>query len=151
MPGLPVPVATPQRPHLVFAYGTLMNPERLSLVIGRRVSDTRVSLDFETVKGYRLERFTYSYVTPDPGHCVLGLVIGPFSDRELQRIDAYESVDTGLYTRKLCFVKAEGEDEPRSCWIYVGKRIDEMRRNAESLGHLSYNRVKRTAQPQLAT
>jgi gamma-glutamylcyclotransferase (GGCT)/AIG2-like uncharacterized protein YtfP len=101
----------------LFAYGTLMDGERVFAVTGRRFPGRPARLD-----GYR--RITsdhgYPYVVPAPGSHVDGLLLEGIDAGSLRALDRYE--DEGrLYRRRPVEVIVGGARV--SCETYVGAGI----------------------------
>jgi gamma-glutamylcyclotransferase (GGCT)/AIG2-like uncharacterized protein YtfP len=67
---------------------------------------------------YLITRDGYASVAPAPGSRVYGILwrLGP---RELAALNAYESLDSGLYVRRWLSVCAE--DRQRRALVYVGR------------------------------
>ncbi|MFC4988235.1 gamma-glutamylcyclotransferase family protein [Saliphagus infecundisoli] len=90
---------------LVFVYGTLTDPERAEAVFGRASGvggpTPGEGIEYEyleeaTVEGLR--RIEGEYPTLVPGGSVEGRLLRT-TPRGIERLDAYEGVDRGLYVR----------------------------------------------------
>ncbi len=46
-------------------------------------------------------------------------ILFPATESELERLDYYEGVDSGLYYRKTCTVRLAGTNQIESAWIYL--------------------------------
>jgi gamma-glutamylcyclotransferase (GGCT)/AIG2-like uncharacterized protein YtfP len=110
--------------HYVFVYGSLLDPARVSAVIGRTYEGpvTPASL-----LGFVRRQNGYFYLvdTGDQVDRVDGALIGPFSDEELARLDRYEGCPE-LYIRHSvdAWVDDFG-DRVLGAWTYVGASIAE--------------------------
>jgi len=96
----------------VFVYGTLTDPERVATVLGG-------GSQFEFVGRATLEgchQVDGRYPTLAPGGSVDGRLLA-VDDADLERLDRYEGVDSGLYVRVV--VPADTGRDDR-CWVYVG-------------------------------
>lgn len=89
----------------VFVYGTLTKPDRVDAILDDWRFDGAAVLE-------GLQRVEGRYPTLAPGGRTEGrLLVTP----ELDALDAYERIDTGLYVR----IDVPLVDGDR-CWIYVG-------------------------------
>lgn len=101
---------------LVFAYGTLTEPERVSTVLEMTPSDAADAfVGPATLEG--VHRLRGRYPTLAPGGSVDGRLLA-VDETALTRLDRYEGVDSGLYVRVAVPVAPDVPDDP--CWIYVG-------------------------------
>lgn len=74
-----------------FFYGSLLDPDVTALVIGRRLPPN--SWVPASLAGYSRRKaagVTYPVAVPDPRGTVQGAVVGGFSQREVERLSAYE-------------------------------------------------------------
>ena len=78
----------------LFAYGTLMWPEVLEAVMGRRLASTPATL--AGFKRLRVRGASYPVVVPSAGGRVEGVLYRGLSHGELRRLDAFEG---GEYDR----------------------------------------------------
>ncbi|MFC6837017.1 gamma-glutamylcyclotransferase family protein [Halomarina ordinaria] len=90
----------------VFVYGTLADPERVAEVV-----DDGTFVGEATLSG--LHRVDGTYPTLAPGGEVHGRLL---RTAHLERLDAYEGVDRGIYTR----VRVPSDTREGSVWTYVG-------------------------------
>jgi gamma-glutamylcyclotransferase (GGCT)/AIG2-like uncharacterized protein YtfP len=95
--------------HLIFAYGTLLNPAVQETVIGRQIAGKR-----DRLSGYRKATLqdgaeSYPNLVPDENSRVDGHII-EVTQEELGRIDLYEA---GLYSRHKVTVESGTE-----AWVY---------------------------------
>ncbi|OVE83977.1 gamma-glutamylcyclotransferase family protein [Natronolimnobius baerhuensis] len=102
----------------VFVYGTLTEPNRVQDVLAVDTSDSSQrdpSLFDGPAVLEGLHRVEGRYPTLAPGGHVEGRLLC-VDDQELERLDRYEGVDTGLYTR--VSVPGDGLEGPVA--VYVG-------------------------------
>ena len=95
-----------------FVYGTLMAPDLLQALLGRRVCRQPAWLP-----GYRrgaLRGVSDPAIVPDPGGAVHGLLTGPLSAAHWQRLDRYES---DAYQRQAVRLHLPGGEH--TAWAYV--------------------------------
>lgn len=97
---------------LVFVYGTLTEPDRVATVLG---DDAGEFVGPATLEG--LHRVEGRYPTLAPGGSADGRLLA-VDEAGLERLDAYEGVDDGLYVR-VAVPFAPDADDGR-CWVYVG-------------------------------
>jgi len=105
----------------VFAYGTLTEPERASALL----DDWS---DAGTAELVGLHRVEGTYPTLAPGGRVEGRLLHVFEE-DLDRLDAYEDVEDGLYVRVSVPLTAghpPGPPVPATADVYVGdpERLD---------------------------
>lgn len=105
---------------LLFAYGTLQNPVKLAAVIGAAAT-CRVVAD-ASVQGRLYDAGDYPVLCRSDAAAdrVPGLLL-ELDDAVLPRLDAYEGVAEGLYTRQRCTVEL-GSGEAVEAWAYVYAR-----------------------------
>lgn len=75
----------------VFTYGSLMYPEVVQTILGRSIAATE--LRDATLEGYRrvaIPDRPYPTGVPVPGFRIEGKLLGPITESELQKLDAYE-------------------------------------------------------------
>lgn len=105
----------------VFVYGTLTDPERAERVLGGPDGvggpTPRTGIDYEYVGRATLEglrRIEGEYPTLVPGGSVEGRLLRT-TPRGIERLDAYEGVNRGLYVRVPVLRENGGQ-----AWTYVG-------------------------------
>lgn len=98
---------------LYFAYGSNMN----KAVMARHAPDA-VAVGIAKREHWRfiIAREGYGSIEPSPGGTVHG-VVWKVSDRDLVGLDAYESVETGLYHRR--DLKVSLDDQPVRALTYI--------------------------------
>lgn len=82
---------------LLFAYGTLMDPDVRAVVLGREAGPVTAA----RLSGWRRAPATgegFPMLLPDPGGSVDGLLVGPLSDTERRRVQFFEGVRQVLAT-----------------------------------------------------
>ncbi|MFC4448498.1 gamma-glutamylcyclotransferase family protein [Halorussus aquaticus] len=92
----------------VFVYGTLTHPERVASVVS-----AHEFLGEATLHG--LHRVDGRYPTLAPGGTVSGRVL---RTKEIEALDAYEGVETGLYVR--VSVPRDAPESDAAVAVYVG-------------------------------
>ena len=74
-----------------FFYGSLLDPDVTALVIGRRLPPRAwVAARLSGYTRRKAKGVSYPVVVPDPKGSVHGAVVGGFSQREVERLAAYE-------------------------------------------------------------
>ena len=98
---------------LHFAYGSNMS----RLLMGRRCP-TAVALGTARLAGWRfiIMGGGYASVAPSPGDEVHG-VLWRLAPRDLAALNAYESLDTGLYRRRMLAVTYDGGRVPALTYL----------------------------------
>ena len=113
--------ALPQPPQHLFAYGTLVDPHCLNEVLGYPHRGERLAArlaGFQRIAGV----YEYPFVVATPGQHVDGVLLMDLNPDEIQKLDSYEQVETGIYYRERVEVEAWGCG-PRSwrlpAFVYV--------------------------------
>ncbi|WP_222920445.1 gamma-glutamylcyclotransferase family protein [Natrinema sp. SYSU A 869] len=111
----------------VFVYGTLTDPKRVRTVLETDRSDTAAAfVGRATLEG--LHRVDGRYPTLAPGGTIDGRLLA-VDDAGLERLDRYESVESGLYVRVAVPQMSRSDDRrgdmaggtiDERCWVYVG-------------------------------
>jgi gamma-glutamylcyclotransferase (GGCT)/AIG2-like uncharacterized protein YtfP len=92
----------------LFAYGTLVNPARLDEVLGHVHAGERLAA---RLRGYRrviTDAYAYPYIVEDENDWVDGVLLMDLSAKDLQVLDRYEEVESGVYQREPVQVEAWG-------------------------------------------
>ena len=99
-----------------FFYGTLLDPEILQLVVGRRVSPahTRPAIIADHARYYR-KGASYPLLIAAPGETTTGRLVRGLSRRETGRIDEFEDDGYRKLRRRVTTVDGEAID----AWVYV--------------------------------
>ena len=103
----------PRQASLVFCYGTLMFPELMAAVCGRRLAPRRGAV-LAGYARYRLREEAFPGIAAAPGAEVRGVLYCGVGARTLQRLDRYED---DYYDRRLLRVRAAAG--PLKAWIFV--------------------------------
>jgi gamma-glutamylcyclotransferase (GGCT)/AIG2-like uncharacterized protein YtfP len=114
---------------LLFAYGTLKDPQQLVAVVGFPVRCAVVGAG--TVGGILYDVGEYPALRPSESHADLvpGVLLD-VDDAALARLDAYEGVPEGLYLRQRGAVRLD-DGRRVEAWVYVYNRAtDGLRRIA---------------------
>jgi hypothetical protein len=105
-PGLTA--GNPLPTHHVFAYGTLIEPGRLDAVLGHRHVGERLAARLADYLRVRVPTYPYPYVVPRLGASVDGVLLMDLSACDLQALDRYEEVESGVYRREAVEVEVWG-------------------------------------------
>jgi gamma-glutamylcyclotransferase (GGCT)/AIG2-like uncharacterized protein YtfP len=102
---------------LIFAYGTLKDPQQIAAVVGRAVRCCAVGSG--TVPGLLYDVGEYPALRPSdrPGDIVPGVLL-ELDDAVLADLDAYEGVAEGLYARERCTVHLD-DGRTTEAWVYI--------------------------------
>lgn len=106
-----------QEPLHLFVYGTLMDPQRVESLTGKRFGSTGATLvGFER----RESPLGYPYILPKCGSVVHGVLLTDIDSHSLHHLDAYE-VEGDLYRRQVVEVLVAGV--PVQAMTYIGQGI----------------------------
>jgi gamma-glutamylcyclotransferase (GGCT)/AIG2-like uncharacterized protein YtfP len=92
----------------VFAYGTLIEPGRLDAVLGHKHLGERLAARLVGYQRVSVARYPYPYVVRKPGASVDGVLLMDLSPYDMQVLDRYEDVESGVYRREAVEVEAWG-------------------------------------------
>ena len=95
-------------PRHLFAYGTLVDSRCLEEVLGHTHLGERLAA---RLNGYqRITSSTYPYpcIVENRGHSVDGLLVMDLSTCDMDALDRYEEVESGIYQRTPVEVEAHG-------------------------------------------
>lgn len=107
----------PPRDLPLFTYGTLLDPEFAARLLERPVTPAPARLlDFELL---RVESMPFATVFDAPGEVVDGRLYRGLRPEDWQRLDRYEGVHEGLYTRIVARAVAGAEDPVEPAFVYV--------------------------------
>lgn len=87
-------------PDRLFVYGTLMGDGEIAA----------------TLPGHRLDFGAFATVVEELGATTYGVLVENVGPLDLRRYDAFESVHTGFYSRKIAAVVTD--DGPTTAWVY---------------------------------
>lgn len=110
--------ASENYPRTYFFYGSLMDPTRLSSVLGLR---TNPELLPATVTGYHLMLWgPYPALIPEAGKAVSGLAFTVQTDEDAQKLQYYE---TSNYAPQSCRIEmVDGTSEEGWTFVWAGDR-----------------------------
>jgi gamma-glutamylcyclotransferase (GGCT)/AIG2-like uncharacterized protein YtfP len=103
-----VNVGDPQQTRHVFAYGTLIEPGRLEAVLGHKHLGERLAARLTGYARVSVPTYAYPYVVPKPEASVDGVLLMDLSVDDMQVLDRYEEVESGVYRRESVEVEAWG-------------------------------------------
>ena len=92
----------------LFAYGTLVEPSRVDDVLGHKHLGERLAARLDGYQRVALSTWPYPLIVVAQGHSVDGVLLMDLSAYDLEVLDRYEDVDTGLYQRESVEVEAWG-------------------------------------------
>lgn len=92
----------------VFAYGTLVDPSKLDAVLGHKHSGERLSARLLGYRRIMTDSYPYPFVIEAADDWVEGILIMDLSPYDMQVLDRYEEVDSGVYRREPVQVDAWG-------------------------------------------
>jgi gamma-glutamylcyclotransferase (GGCT)/AIG2-like uncharacterized protein YtfP len=106
-----------QEPVHLFVYGTLMDPQRVEALTGKRFAQVEATLvGFERCQS----PYGYPYLLPQCGAVVHGLLLTNIDPHSLHHLDTYEA-EGDLYRRQVVEVLVAGV--PLQTMTYVGQGI----------------------------
>jgi gamma-glutamylcyclotransferase (GGCT)/AIG2-like uncharacterized protein YtfP len=116
---------------LLFAYGTLRDPLQRDVIL--RGAPTR-ALGAATTPGTLYDLGNYpGLVLGTPDERVPGVLIELPDESALMRLDTYEEVAAGLFTRRRTMVRLDRDGDVEA-WVYVYNRSVRGRRRIASWG-----------------
>jgi gamma-glutamylcyclotransferase (GGCT)/AIG2-like uncharacterized protein YtfP len=92
----------------VFAYGTLVEPNRLDAVLGRRHAGERLRARLAGFERISTDAYPYPYIVDRDGYWVEGVLLMDLSAYDIEVLDRYEEVAKDVYQRRLVEVEAWG-------------------------------------------
>jgi gamma-glutamylcyclotransferase (GGCT)/AIG2-like uncharacterized protein YtfP len=92
----------------VFVYGTLIEPGLLDTVLGHKHLGERLAARLVGYERICAPTYAYPYVVPTPGASVDGVLLMDLSAYDMQALDRYEEVESGVYRREAVEVEAWG-------------------------------------------
>ena len=92
----------------VFAYGTLIEPGLLDTVLGHKHLGERLAARLVGYERISVPTYAYPYVVPRLGASVDGVLLMDLSAYDMQALDRYEEVESGIYRREVVEVEAWG-------------------------------------------
>src|ERR1700746_3444573 len=85
----------------VFAYGTLVDPRCLDEVLGYKHQGARFAARLAGYSRVSNSSYAYPYIVEASNDTVEGVLVMDLSPAEIQVLDRYEEVDSGMYRRQL--------------------------------------------------
>jgi gamma-glutamylcyclotransferase (GGCT)/AIG2-like uncharacterized protein YtfP len=92
----------------LFAYGSLVDPRCLEEVLGHAHSGERLRAQLVGYERKTEDVFPYPFIVAASGGCVDGVLVMDLSTYDMQLLDGYEEIETGMYRRQLVDVEAWG-------------------------------------------
>ncbi len=92
----------------LFVYGSLVDPRRLDEVLGYRFEGERVRARLSGYQRMVVSAFDYPFLVERPDSTVDGVLILDLNAQQLETLDRYEEVESGLYSRASVDVEACG-------------------------------------------
>lgn len=89
-------------------YGSLVEPACLDDVLGHKHLGERLRARLEGYERITTVSYRYPYIVEASGRWVDGILVMDLSPHDLQALDGYEDVDTGVYRRQIVEVEAWG-------------------------------------------
>lgn len=104
----------------LFVYGTLMDADVRSLVIGRPLEPTQLKpAVLKHMRRVYIAGRLYPMIVPRRGAAVDGLLLTALTDEDYARLDAFEGADYGRERQSVCPLGEDGvEAEPILAWLY---------------------------------
>lgn len=101
------PSAAGDTQHL-FVYGSLVQPTTLDEVLGHKHLGERLEARLADFRRVLTPRYPYPFIVAETGVSVDGVLLMDLSAYDLQVLDRYEEVESGVYRRELVEVEAWG-------------------------------------------
>ncbi len=92
----------------LFVYGTLVDPSCLDRVLGHRHAGERLAARLAGYERTNVPASEDTIIVPTPGAWVDGVLLMDLSPRDMQALDRYEEVESGIYRRDIVEVEAWG-------------------------------------------
>jgi gamma-glutamylcyclotransferase (GGCT)/AIG2-like uncharacterized protein YtfP len=92
----------------LFVYGSLVDPACLDRVIGHKHPGERLSARLPGYARMAPSAYAYPVVIESAGHWVDGILVMDLTRCDMQALDRYEEVDSGVYQRQSVEVEAWG-------------------------------------------
>jgi len=104
----------------LFVYGTLMDADVRSLVLGRPLEAAQLQpAALKHMRRVYIAGRLYPMIVPRRGAAVDGLLLSGLSDEDYARLDAFEGADYGRERQTVSPLADDGsEGEPLLAWIY---------------------------------
>lgn len=99
----------------LFVYGTLMNLDLASTVVGRKITESTSA----KLEGFRKDTWgPYFIIVPDLDSNVEGIIIPDIDDDDLTFLDDYEGIPDTPYVRIMATAQTD-DGAYVSCWVYA--------------------------------
>jgi gamma-glutamylcyclotransferase (GGCT)/AIG2-like uncharacterized protein YtfP len=95
-------------PEHLFAYGSLVDPRRLDDVLGHPHPGERVAARLSGYQRVAAGAYPYPFIVASAADSVDGILVMDLSPCDIQALDRYEEIQTGVYARRLVEVEAWG-------------------------------------------
>jgi gamma-glutamylcyclotransferase (GGCT)/AIG2-like uncharacterized protein YtfP len=92
----------------LFAYGTLVDPACLDSVLGHRHLGERLAARLSGYQRVQVRTYPYPFIVEAQGSFVDGVLLMDLSPYDMQVLDRYEEVESGVYERAPVHVEAYG-------------------------------------------
>ncbi len=92
----------------VFTYGSLVDPRCFDDVLGHSHAGERLAARLVGYERVSTDAYPYPFIVAATGRAVDGVLVMDLSAYDIQTLDRYEEVDTGVYRRELVEVEAWG-------------------------------------------
>jgi gamma-glutamylcyclotransferase (GGCT)/AIG2-like uncharacterized protein YtfP len=99
---------TPAAGWHLFVYGSLVDPERLEQVLGRRHGGERLAARLDGFQRVASAWYPFPYIVKAAGERVDGVLLMDLWPNDVAALDAYEEVAQGMYRRQDVHVQAWG-------------------------------------------
>ena len=118
-----------EKKHKIFVYGTL-----------REEQEATHLLPYYMMLAYQGKDFSFPYIVEHPDRDVVGNVI-EVDDKELDKLDIYENIRSGLYVRvEVEVLRIDNVDESDLVWVYIaGPSLFNVIENGDWLEFLKEN------------
>jgi len=95
-------------PRHLFVYGSLVQPNCLDEVLGHRHPGERLEARLANYRRVSTPTYEYPFIVAAPGESVDGVLLMDLTAYDLQVLDRYEEVESGVYRRESVEVEAWG-------------------------------------------
>ena len=92
----------------LFVYGSLVEPHCMQEVLGHWHMGERLRARLAGYARRTSEAFAYPFLLASPGSTVDGVLVMDLTSADMEALDAYEEVDTGVYQRVSVEVEVSG-------------------------------------------
>jgi gamma-glutamylcyclotransferase (GGCT)/AIG2-like uncharacterized protein YtfP len=92
----------------LFVYGSLVQPTCLDEVLGHRHTGERLAARLAEFQRVTTSSYPYPFIVATPGASVEGVLVMDLGTYDLEVLDRYEEVESGVYCRQRVEVEAWG-------------------------------------------